>query len=101
MKNRRLMSEHSYPKREVKTQSNERKTKFRNRRQAHFQSVEKYSFSKVKNMYFIRQPTVCVLIKTRFSSGENSNLIGIAHFTFIDTTRTLLCRNYVIKWEIT
>lgn len=101
------MSEHSYPKRAVKRSRMSEKQYFAigdkrifSRWKNTFSCVEKYSFSKVKNMYFIRQPTVCVLIKMRFSIGAKCNFIGIAHFTLIDTTRTLLYRNYVIKWGL-
>ena len=39
--------------------------------------------------------------KNTFSCVEKYSFIGIAHFTLIDTTRTLLYRNDVIKWKIT
>ena len=38
--------------------------------------------------------------KNTFSCVEKYSFIGLAHFTLIDTTRTLLYRNDGIKWVL-
>ncbi len=54
---------------------------------------EKQNFAIGDNRIFSRWKNI-------LSCVEKYSFIGIAHFTLIDTTRTLYCKNDEIKWVL-